>query len=100
MALGLYVGGAVLLGALTGIFAQMSPALSVVWVLWSAFSSLVAMVLGGHGGHVLRVVPRPLPITTIFMTFGILMGFPTLPVAILTGYVSSVGHALLTWAMT
>ena len=30
-------------------------------------------------------------ITTIFMTFGILMGFPTLPVAILTGYVSSVG---------
>ena len=30
-------------------------------------------------------------ITTIFMTFGILMGFPALPVAILTGYVSSVG---------
>ncbi len=39
-------------------------------------------------------------ITTIFMTLGILMGFPALPVAILTGYVSSVGPALPTWAMT
>ena len=90
LALGLYVGGAVLLGALTGIFAQMSPALSVVWVLWSAFSSLVAMVLVGMAAMYSGWFPA-FAITTIFMTFGILMGFPTLPVAILTGYVSSVG---------
>ena len=90
LALGLYVGGAVLLGALTGIFSQMSPALSVVWVLWAAFSSLVAMVLVGMAAMYSGWFPA-FAITTIFMTFGILMGFPALPVAILTGYVSSVG---------
>ncbi len=44
MALGLFVGGTAIVGALTGIFTQMPLGMSVLWVLWAGFSSAVAMV--------------------------------------------------------
>lgn len=90
LAMGLFVGGAVIIGALTGIFTQMSLGLSILWVLWAGFSAAVAMVLVGMAAMHSGWFPA-FAITTIFMTLGILMGFPALPVAILTGYVSSVG---------
>ena len=80
LAMGLFVGGAIVVGALTGIFSRMSLGLSILWVLWAGFSAAVAMVLVGMAAMHSGWFPA-FAITTIFMTLGILMGFPALPVA-------------------
>lgn len=86
----LFVGGAAIVAAITGMFTQMTVGMGLLWVLWAGFSATVAMVLVGMAAMHSGWFPA-FAITTIFMTLGILMGFPPLPVAILTGYVSSVG---------
>ncbi len=90
LAFALFVGGAAVVAAITGIFSQMSVSMSILWVLWAGFSAAVAMVLVGMAAMHSGWFPA-FAITTIFMTIGILIGFDPLPVAILTGYVSSVG---------
>lgn len=90
LAFGLFIGGAAIIGAITGVFSEMSAGMSVLWVLWSGFAAAVAMVLVGMAAMHSGWFPA-FAITTIFMTLGILMGFPPFAVAIMTGYISSVG---------
>ena len=65
LAMGLFVGGAIIVGALTGIFTQMSLGLSILWVLWAGFSAAVAMVLVGMAAMHSGWFPA-FAITTIF----------------------------------
>lgn len=86
---GAYALGAVLTATVTGIMSGMDPAKMVVWVLWAAFSSTVAMMLVGMAA--MHSAGFRICLTTIFMTLGIFMGFEPLPLAVLTGYIGSSG---------
>lgn len=87
---GLHVIGAVLVGVLTGVLMDMSPIMMILWIIWTAFASVASMMLVGMAAMYSGWFPA-FAITTIFLTIGILMGFPPLAVAVLTGYISSAG---------
>lgn len=86
----MHLGGAAVLAVITGIISGMSPLQIVLWVLWTGFSATVAMLLVGMAAMRSGWFPA-FAITTIFMTFGVLMGFQPLAVAVMTGYISSTG---------
>ncbi len=88
--LGLHILGSLSLAIISGIVSQMSIPQLCIWVLWTAFSSVVSMLLVGMAAMRSGWFPA-FAITTIFMTFGVLMGFPPIAVAIMTGYISSTG---------
>ena len=90
MAFGLHLAGAILVGAITGIFSDMGASLLIGWIIWTAFASVASMMLVGMAAMYSGWFPA-FAITTIFMTIGVVLGFPPLAVAVLTGYISSVG---------
>jgi len=90
LAFGLHVVGAVLVGLVTGVIFDMGAGLIILWVIWTAFASVASMMLVGMAAMYSGWFPA-FAITTIFMTLGVLMGFPPIAVAVLTGYISSVG---------
>lgn len=87
---GLHFAGSLVLALISGIVGDMGFGQLVIWVLWTGFSSAVAMLLVGMAAMRSGWFPA-FAITTIFMTFGVLMGFSPLSVAIMTGYISSTG---------
>ena len=87
---GAYALGAMVTALVTGIMGGMAPGKIVLWVIWAAFSSTVAMMLVGMAAMHSGWFPA-FAITTIFMTLGIFMGFEPLPLAVLTGYIGSAG---------
>lgn len=90
LAFGLHLIGAVIVGLATGIFSGMGAGKLILWVIWTAFASVASMMLVGMAAMYSGWFPA-FAITTIFMTLGVLMGFPVLATAVLTGYISSVG---------
>lgn len=90
LAFGLHLIGAVMVGLATGIFSGMGTGKLILWIIWTAFASVASMLLVGMAAMYSGWFPA-FAITTIFMTLGVLMGFPALAVAVLTGYISSVG---------
>ncbi len=85
-----HVAGGVFVGIICGIFTGMSPAKMVLWVIWTAFASVASMIIIGKAAMYSGWFPG-FAVTTIFMTIGVLMGFSPIAVAVLTGYISSVG---------
>lgn len=81
---------AVLLAVATGFLTDMSFGMMAVWVAWTTFSSVIAPVLVGICAMRSGWFPA-FAITTIFLSLGLLMGFPPLALALLTGYVSCTG---------
>lgn len=90
MSFGIHVIGAIFIGVLTGVLMDMSLIMMILWVFWTAFASVASMMLVGMAAMYSGWFPA-FAITTIFLTIGMLMGFPPLAVAVLTGYISSVG---------
>lgn len=90
LSFGLHVVGAVLTGVITGVLFDMSPLVMILWIIWTAFASVASMMLVGMAAMYSGWFPA-FAITTIFMTIGVVMGFPPIAVAVLTGYISSVG---------
>ncbi len=88
--IGLPTWAAGFIGIICGIFTGMSPAKMVLWVIWTAFASVASMIIIGKAAMYSGWFPG-FAVTTIFMTIGVLMGFPPIAVAVLTGYISSVG---------
>lgn len=85
-----HVGGGVFVGIICGIFTGMSPLKMILWVIWTAFASVASMIIIGKAAMYSGWFPG-FAVTTIFMTIGVLMGFSPIAVAVLTGYISSVG---------
>lgn len=81
---------ATVLAAVTGMMAQMDPAKIIIWVLWVTLSSVISPMLVGICAMRSGWFPA-FAITTIFLSLGLLMGFPTMPLVILTGYVACTG---------
>lgn len=86
----LFLGGAFILALVSGITSQLGIGKLVLWLLWATFSAAAAMLLVGMAAMHSGWFPA-FAITTIFMTIGIFFGFPIVPLALLTGYVSSAG---------
>ncbi len=86
----IHMVGAVVLGALAGIMTDMPISMFIGWILWTAFSSVASMMLVGMAAMFSGWFPA-FAITTIFMTIGVILGFPPLATALLTGYICSVG---------
>jgi uncharacterized oligopeptide transporter (OPT) family protein len=87
---GLFLLGALLLAIVSGIITEMSIGKFILWLIWATFSSIAAMLLVGMAAMQSGWFPG-FAITTIFMTIGIFFKFPVIPLALLTGYVTSVG---------
>lgn len=86
----LFLGGALILAVASGIITDMSVGKLILWLIWTTFSSTAAMLLVGMAAMRSGWFPG-FAITTIFMTIGIFFDFPVIALAILTGYVTSVG---------
>lgn len=87
---GVHLVGALLVAVVSGIITDMSMGMFIPWLLWASFSSVVSMLLVGMSAMHSGWFPA-FAITTIFMTLGVFFGFPAIPLALLTGYVSAVG---------
>lgn len=90
MSFGIHLVGAIFVGLLTGVLTDMSAGKMILWIIWTAFASVASMMLVGMAAMYSGWFPA-FAITTIFLTLGMLMGFPSIAVAVLTGYISSVG---------
>lgn len=85
----MFLVGALALAVIAGILTQMTAGQIVVWFAWATFSALVAAVLGGlcamHSGW-FPGFPMPL----IFMSIGLFLRIPAVPLALLIGFVASI----------
>ncbi|MFD7295427.1 OPT/YSL family transporter [Streptomyces sp. NPDC059897] len=88
----LFVAGAVLLAVLGGLIGDMSPLGIVGWVLFAAFAALVHELIVGLAAMQSGWFPS-FAVTLIFLVFGLLIGIPSVPLALLVGYVSATGPA-------
>jgi uncharacterized oligopeptide transporter (OPT) family protein len=90
---GLFITGAVIIAFIMGVFSEMELLQSVFWVLFVGISAIAVMILVGTASMHSGWAPT-FAVVTIFMTFGIMLGFPPLAVAVLVGYLGSVSPCL------
>lgn len=88
----LYVLAAILLAIVGGIIAEMSIFMLVVWVAFAAIAALISEMIVGlsamHAGWF------PAFGTALgFLAVGLIIGFPMVPLALLTGFTASTGPA-------
>ena len=88
----LFIGGAVLIGVLGGVIAEMSPTAFAGWVLFAAFAALVHELIVGLAAMHSGWFPA-FAVTLIFLVIGLLIGIPAIPLALLVGFCSSTGPA-------
>ncbi|WP_079193064.1 OPT/YSL family transporter [Streptomyces sp. CB02460] len=88
----LFVAGAVLLAVLGGLIGDMSPLGLLGWVLFAAFAALVHELIVGLAAMQSGWFPS-FAVTLIFLVLGLLIGIPSVPLALLVGYVSATGPA-------
>ena len=86
----LFVIGASAIAVVSGIWADMSVAKLITWVIWCAVSSVIAPVLVGLCAMYSGWFPG-FAITVIFLSLGLFMGFPAPALAIMTGFIASTG---------
>lgn len=88
----LFTGGAVILAVLGGLIGEMSPLGIVGWVLFAAFAALVHELIVGLAAMQSGWFPS-FAVTLIFLILGLAIGIPSVPLALLVGYVSATGPA-------
>ncbi|MEV6162973.1 OPT/YSL family transporter [Streptomyces sp. NPDC052052] len=88
----LFTAGAVILAVLGGLVGDMSPLGIVGWVLFAAFAALVHELIVGLAAMQSGWFPS-FAVTLIFLILGLAMGIPSVPLALLVGYVSATGPA-------
>ena len=86
----LYAGAAVVLALASGVWTGMSAPRTALWVLWCALSCVLAPMLVGLCAMRSGWFPG-FAVSTIFLMFGMFMGFPVIALAILTGFVACTG---------
>ncbi|MFD7923727.1 OPT/YSL family transporter [Streptomyces sp. NPDC059740] len=88
----LFAAGAVVMAALGGVLGDLSPLALVGWVLFAAFAALVHELIVGLAAMQSGWFPS-FAVTLIFLIAGLLAGVPSVPLALLVGYVSATGPA-------
>ena len=89
----LFMAGAVVIALVTGVFGDMGLFQAVLWVVFSGFTAVVVMVLVGTAAMHSGWAPA-FAVVTICLTVGLILGFPPVPLAVLTGYIGSIGLPL------
>ena len=89
----LFMAGAVILALVTGVFDEMSFNQAVLWVAFAGFTSVIVIVLVGTASMHSGWAPA-FAVVTICLTIGLFLGFPPVPLAVLVGYIGSVGLPL------
>jgi len=89
----LFIAGAVVVALVTGAFSEMGLVQAVMWVAFAGFTSVVVMVLVGTAAMHSGWAPA-FAVVTICLTVGLVMGFPPVPLAVLIGYIGSIGLPL------
>lgn len=85
-----FVAGAVLVGLVSGAFSHMGFLQSAAWALFCGASSIVVAILVGRAAMQTGWAPA-FAVVTICLTVGLFAGFPPVPLAVLVGYIGSVG---------
>lgn len=88
----LFTGGAVVLALLGGLWSEMSVPGLVGWVLFAALAALVHELIVGLAAMQSGWFPS-FAVTLIFLILGLVIGIPSVPLALLVGYVSATGPA-------
>jgi uncharacterized oligopeptide transporter (OPT) family protein len=89
---GLYLVAGVVLAAVGGIIAEMSPLQLVVWVVYAAIAAMVSELIVGLSAMHAGWFPA-FGTALAFLGVGIIIGFPAVPLALLAGYTASTGPA-------
>ena len=89
----LFMAGAIVVALATGVFSDMALGQAVLWVAFAGFTSVVVMVLVGTAAMHSGWAPA-FAVVTICLTVGLIIGFPPVPLAVLTGYIGSIGLPL------
>lgn len=89
----LFVVGAVVIALITGAFGEMGTVQSVLWVIFAGASAVVVMILVGTASMHSGWAPS-FAVVTICLTIGVFAGFPPLALAVLVGYLGSIGPCL------
>jgi uncharacterized oligopeptide transporter (OPT) family protein len=89
---GLYVAAAILVAALSGVWAQMPVVKFVGWVLFAAISCITAEFIAGFSAMHAGWFPT-FATALIFLLLGIIAGFPPAATALLVGFVAAGGPA-------
>jgi len=74
----------------TGVFGDMDLGQAILWVAFAGIASMVVMVLVGTAAMHSGWAPA-FAVVTICLTVGLILGFPPVPLAVLIGYIGSIG---------
>ena len=88
----LFTVGAILLALAGGLWSDMSVPGLVGWVLFAALAALVHELIVGLAAMQSGWFPS-FAVTLIFLILGLVIGIPSVPLALLVGYVSATGPA-------
>lgn len=83
---------AILLAVITGIWSDMSFLKLVLWVVYAAFAAIASELIVGISAMHSGWFPG-FATALIFLLVGMLMGFPSMPLAILVAFTASTGPA-------
>src|SRR5690625_4753028 len=89
---GLYVFGAIFVAIIGGLFTEMSLMKIIFFVLFAAFAALVSEIIVGIAAMHSGWFPA-FAVTLISLLVGMLLGFPPIALAMLTGYTAATGPA-------
>ncbi|WP_309127775.1 OPT/YSL family transporter [Microbacterium sp.] len=88
----LYLGGAVLIAVVGGLWTELTWYALIGWVLFAAVAAIVHELIVGLAAMHSGWFPA-FAVTLIFMVIGLLIGIPVVPLAMLTGYCAATGPA-------
>lgn len=80
------------LAVITGIWSQMSPIKLIIWVIYAAFAAIASELIVGISAMYSGWFPG-FATALIFLLIGMLIGFPSMPLAVLVAYTAATGPA-------
>ncbi|MFC5824123.1 OPT/YSL family transporter [Nonomuraea insulae] len=88
----LFLLGAVVVAVLGGVLGELTPLQTLGWVLLAAFGALVHELIVGLAAMHSGWFPA-FAVTLIFLVLGLVVGIPTVPLALFVAYVAATGPA-------
>lgn len=88
----LYIGAAMLLAVLGGIIGEMSVPMLILFVVFAGFAALASEIIVGIAAMHSGWFPA-FAVTLIALLIGMMLGFPPIALALLTGFTAATGPA-------
>ena len=83
---------AIALAVITGIWSEMTPFKLVIWIIYAAFAAIASELIVGISAMYSGWFPG-FATALIFLLVGMLIGFPSMPLAVLVAYTAATGPA-------